>query len=194
MIKSSILKKLIVFIVNLISKTWKIKAQNFPKEPSVIVFWHKNMLPIWKSFEKIGAYAVVSLSSDGEILSKLLTKWGFNLIRGSSSKGGKEVLHKIQLLLPHSYVLITPDGPRGPKCVLKPGAVISSIRTGSPLFVCKMYCSWFYSSRRSWDNFIFPLPFAKIIIEFIGPFVFKKTEDRDIVDSYLRKIENILNS
>lgn len=194
MIINPYLGKLISLLVELISKTWRIRTSTFPPKPSVIVFWHRNMLPVWKLFKNSGAYAVVSLSSDGEILSNLLKKWGYRLIRGSSSKGGKEVLTKIIQCLPNSYVLITPDGPKGPKNKMKPGAVISSLRTGVPLFASNVNIGFAYSSKRSWDNFIFPLPFSKINVEFIGPFVFEKTDDRKKIENYINSIENLLNS
>lgn len=194
MTKNPILKNAVYFLINLVSKTWRVKFHNFPQEPSIVVFWHGNMLPLWKIFSNLNAYAVVSQSPDGELLSNLLSKWGYKLIRGSSSRGGKEALNKIIEVLHTSYVLITPDGPRGPKNIMKSGAVIASIRGGSPLYISKVTFGLSYSFKRSWDNFKFPLPFSKINVEFFGPFLFEKTEDRKKISNYIKTIENLLNT
>ncbi|MGQ9819627.1 MAG: lysophospholipid acyltransferase family protein [Candidatus Kapaibacteriales bacterium] len=194
MIKDTLVKNLAYNLINFISKTWRLKFSNFPPKSSIIVFWHGDMLPIWKLFSNFNAFAVVSLSPDGEILSNLLSKWGYRLIRGSSTKGGKEVLTRIIEEVKNSYVLITPDGPRGPKNKMKPGALIASIRSGCPIYVCRVTFSNSYCFKRSWDNFKFPLPFSKIKVEFLGPFLFENTEDRNKTSDYIKAIESILNS
>lgn len=194
MIRNLVLKNTVYFLINIISKTWRVKFHNFPQKPSIVVFWHENMLPLWKLFSNLNAYAVVSQSPDGELLSNLLSKWGYKLIRGSSSKGGKEALNKMIDVLHTSYVLITPDGPRGPRNIMKPGAVIASLRSGSPLYISKVTFSLSYCFKQSWDNFKFPLPFSKINMEFLGPFLFEKTEDRNKISNYIGTIENLLNT
>jgi lysophospholipid acyltransferase (LPLAT)-like uncharacterized protein len=87
----------------------------YPEKPAIIAFWHGKMLPAWKFFGSFGANAIVSQSKDGEILTALLEKWGFRVVRGSSSKGGREALQEIVDIAPKGYFLITPDGPQGPR-------------------------------------------------------------------------------
>jgi hypothetical protein len=90
--KLSFKYRFFVFLINLISKTWRIQVIGEKPNGGIVVFWHGKMLPGWYNLRKSQCVAVVSQSKDGQILSNILQKWGFELVRGSSSKGGKEVL------------------------------------------------------------------------------------------------------
>lgn len=181
------------FIINLISKTWRINlTDELPPKPSVVVFWHGLMLPGWKVFENSNPTAIISLSKDGEILSELLKKWGVSLIRGSSSRAGSEALDEMIRVAKNNILLVTPDGPRGPIFKFKAGALISSIRTGSPLYLTKILIKHKITFNRSWDKFEFPLPFSKIYIGFDGPYLYSNDINRDETSIELLKLEQQL--
>lgn len=154
-------------LLRIISLSWRIKLLNkFPESPAIIAFWHCDMLPIWKLFAKKNAYGIVSMNKDGEILSNLLKKWKYNLVRGSSSKNGKEIIKEIVDLDKNNYFLITPDGPRGPKYQCKAGAFVIAQRKQLPLYFIKCEISCKKIFKKSWDNFIFPFFLSEIKIEF----------------------------
>ncbi len=164
-------KNLIHFIgyglLRLISRTWRIRVVNPPAGgPAIITFWHGYMMPVWRYFAHKSASAVVSLSKDGQFLSDLLERWEFDLIRGSSSRGGGEVLRKIVGKLNSNIVLMTPDGPRGPRYEFKVGAIVAAQRTDRPVYYCGVDIKGYKSFSKSWDKFIFPRPFAKIELRF----------------------------
>jgi lysophospholipid acyltransferase (LPLAT)-like uncharacterized protein len=183
-----------VQILNLLSRTWRIKyLGNFPQSPSIIIFWHGFMLPAWFSFRNRNSYSIVSLSNDGEILSLLLKKWGFEVIRGSSSKNGKEVMELFTKNAKNGFTLITPDGPQGPIYKLKPGAIVSSIRTGTPLVLCSVKIQSKFIFSKSWDKFQLPYPFSRITIEFSESYKFDKNLSREEIDKIINNIENELN-
>ena len=178
-------------ILRIISLTWKIKLVNkLPESPSVIAFWHRNMLPIWKLFSKKNAYAIVSMNKDGEILANLLAKWNYNLIRGSSSKKGKEVIEKIVEIKDKNYFLITPDGPRGPRYKCKAGAFVIAQRKQIPLYFIKCEIARKKIFAKSWDNFILPLLFSKIKIEFSENIIIPSNANRDDISQLISKVEN----
>ena len=186
--------KIAVSMINLVSKTWRINVTGkIPEKPAIIVFWHGLMLPGWKMFGGKLPYAVVSQSRDGEILSALLKKWGFRLIRGSSSKSGKEVLAEITINSQENYVLMTPDGPRGPIYKMKPGALIASLRTGTPLYFCGIKINRKKIFERSWDKFQLPLPFSKIEITYSQPYIFSKELSREEIAEKIVELERELN-
>lgn len=191
--KLSLKYKIAIFLIDLISKSWKIKANKFELDSAIVAFWHGKMLPVWKYFSNRGAYGVVSLSKDGEILSHLLKKWGYNLIRGSSSRGGKEVLDEIVEKSKNSIVLITPDGPRGPAKVFKAGAVIASIRSRKKLVLCGVKIKWKLQFKKSWDSFSFPLPFSRIQLVFSTPLQFDKDSSKEQIDEYINLSNLLLN-
>jgi lysophospholipid acyltransferase (LPLAT)-like uncharacterized protein len=190
--KLSFSHKIFINLIFLISKTWRIKVTgNFPKDGNgVIAFWHTFMLPCWKIFEKKGAYAVVSLSKDGEILSTLLEKMKFKLIRGSSSRNGKEVLDELVNFAEKGYLLITPDGPRGPIYEFKAGAAVTAYRTSKPLYLLGVKMHNYKSFPRAWDKFRFPLPFSKTEIFIDGPHFLNKELTREEVNIKIQEFQS----
>ena len=164
--------RIAVFLVDLISKSWRIKiVQGKIPDKGIVVFWHGYMLPVWYVLKNKRPIAVVSQSKDGEILSSLLIKWLFTLIRGSSSKDGREVLNEVTLLAKDNLIAMTPDGPRGPSMTMKPGAVVASVRSGAPVFLLGVKIHQSFTFKRSWDNFKLPCPFSKIEISISDPFI-----------------------
>ena len=182
-----------IFLLNLISKTWRYEIiGNPPPKPSVVAFWHGTMLPIWKYFEHKNPLAVVSLSKDGEILTQLLKKWGFTVLRGSSSRNSKEVMQDMIELAPKGNLLITPDGPQGPIYKMKAGAVITSQRAKVPLVLAGIEVKN-KIILNSWDKFYFVMPFAKIILHFSEVYNFKKDFTKEDIDNRISDLENELN-
>lgn len=160
-------RKILLFIAKvlftIIAKTWRIEPLFLPTEATIVAFWHGRMLPCWYAFRQLHPVGIVSKSKDGEILSHLLEAWGYSLIRGSSSSGGSEVLQQMtKSALDGKIILITPDGPRGPKEVCKVGAIIASQRSQVPILLVKPQVESSYIFTKSWDNFSLPLPFTKI--------------------------------
>ncbi|MCX7735986.1 MAG: lysophospholipid acyltransferase family protein [Candidatus Kapabacteria bacterium] len=185
--------KILIFLIDLFAKTWKFKITNKPSNfNSVIAFWHGKMLPVWFFFKQHNPLGIVSLSKDGEILSQLLNKWNYKLIRGSSSKGGKEVIENVVNANHFGPILITPDGPRGPKEEMKAGAIIISQRTSKPLILCGVEISKKILLKKSWDNFEIPLPFTKICINFSDEISFDKKLDYDEVNDLRLELSNKL--
>ena len=126
------------YILKLIALSWQFKVVGqLPQKPAVIAFWHCEMLPVWKFFSKTNSYAIVSLNKDGAILAHILLKWKYKLIRGSSSRGGSEVINEIIEQNEDNFFFITPDGPRGPRMQCKAGAFVVAQRKNIPLFFIK---------------------------------------------------------
>jgi lysophospholipid acyltransferase (LPLAT)-like uncharacterized protein len=166
---------LLRLLLRCVSATWRYR-ESVPEEirpllagsePVIIAFWHGKMLPVWYRFRGQGLSALVSGSRDGELLAGWLERsLGYrDVIRGSSSKGGRESLAQMVMLLEERSILVTPDGPRGPARQGKPGAMVAALRSGRPLLMV----GW--SSRRrvvlgSWDRMEIPYPFSVINIRY----------------------------
>jgi lysophospholipid acyltransferase (LPLAT)-like uncharacterized protein len=183
-----------IWLITQISKTWHISTEGqVPDSPAVIAFWHGYMLPVWKYFSNNNSSALISQSKDGEVLAAILEKWNYKLVRGSSSTGGKEALDKLVELARTGYVLITPDGPRGPHRKLKAGAVVAAQLSQAPLVLCRVSIKYKYTFRKSWDCFEFPLPFSKITLKFADAEVIDAHSTRDIIGTKILECEKILN-
>jgi lysophospholipid acyltransferase (LPLAT)-like uncharacterized protein len=135
----------------------------------VIAFWHGEMLPVLATFGPLHSIVLVSPSNDGKILQQLLRDWGHVIVEGSSSRGGKQALEQLVALAPENIILITPDGPRGPAHVSKPGAVITAQRSGVPIVHVRVRSTPKVTFARSWDQFQVPLPFARITLHLSEP-------------------------
>jgi len=190
--KYNILINIAVRIIILLAKTWRIEVKNIlPSNKGIVIFWHGNMLPAWFIFSKTNSFSVVSLSKDGEVLTRILTNWKYNVLRGSSSRNKKEVFNEIIDSANKGLVLITPDGPQGPCNKLKAGALVASARTNVPLYYLKINI---LSSIKfsSWDKFELPLPFSKIIIEISNPIYFDN-DSKELINKELTRIEGEMN-
>lgn len=180
-------------LMRALARTWRIRIHGVrPSGPCIIAFWHGEMLPIWYGFRGSRASALVSASNDGALLAQFLGDLDFTVVRGSSSRGGREALDDIIALARTSTVLITPDGPRGPRHEAKPGAVIAAHRAGVPLVLCRAVI---HSKRtlQSWDRFEVPLPFAPIDVVFSEPVSIPRSATREQLDSIIAAVTRHLN-
>ncbi|PIO47294.1 MAG: hypothetical protein CMR00_11240 [[Chlorobium] sp. 445] len=142
-----------------------------PHEAVIVAFWHGKMLTGWLAASELLAkthasarVAIVSLSKDGEILANALHTLGYELLRGSSSRGKDAVKAGIQAAL-HAgrAVVMTPDGPRGPRESFKYGAIRLAAQCHAPILFLAIthHKAW---KLGSWDAFEIPKPFSKVEI------------------------------
>lgn len=157
-------------LVRLLARSWRVRLEgNMPSGPCIIAFWHGEMLPVLATFGPLHSVVLVSPSNDGKVLQQLLRDWGHTIVEGSSSRGGKQALEQLVALAPQNIILITPDGPRGPAHVAKPGAVITAQRSGVPIIHVRVRATPIITFSRSWDRFQVPLPFTRITLHLSEP-------------------------
>jgi len=178
-------------LVSLLMKTVRVKkvfAQKLP-EKAVFIFWHGKMLGGWFALRKLSPGALVSLSKDGEILSSLLSKWGYRLFRGSSSSGGKEALNElIYNFADLKCAAITPDGPRGPARFIKNGALIVSMKCGVPIIPVSVEYSNALTLKKSWDRFEVPVPFTRCMVKFGKPVAYTNMLEGTRLDEFKEQL------
>lgn len=175
------------FMLRLLTITLRIKFHDKPdlSNDSAFVFWHSKMLAGWWIFRDKNYAALVSQSKDGEILSNLLHKWNYKVVRGSSSKGGKEAVKEIiNYVKSGTSAVITPDGPRGPAKVIKNGVLVISKECGIPVIPVKITYSHKIILSNSWDKFEIPLPFTKCNIVFGSKHYYKEFLENKELDNF----------
>jgi lysophospholipid acyltransferase (LPLAT)-like uncharacterized protein len=143
------------------------------KEAFVFATPHCSLLPCILGFDGFKALFLASLSGDGTLITKLLKLRGFEVIQGSSSRGGVAALFALRKGLSRGLPLgITFDGPRGPPFVPKPGVVdlAFSSKSSGCFFIwikpCGILAKFLRIRLSSWDRFILPLPFWKFEMHF----------------------------
>ena len=198
------LKWLGYFVLTLIYKTcrFEIHGQKYfekikkNKKPIMLCVWHGRMLyPIFYVIkQKIKLWTIASPYKDGEIISQILKKWDFNIIKGSSNRNSKKVLQKMNQIFqsdPSAIIAITNDGPKGPRHVAKTGSLEIAQKYNAQIITITGDSNkkWIFNS---WDKFYLPKPFSKIIIT-IAP-EYKKNNDLTLsmdISEYMVKYEKI---
>ncbi len=163
-----------------------------PKQQYVVAFWHGKMLIPWFVFGKKNFASLVSKSKDGEILTRVLKKWHYNVIRGSSHIGGKEALELLYNKVREGFsIAITPDGPTGPARRMKAGAVIVAKKMNIPLILVAV-CNKKKKVFSSWDKFEVPLPFSKVYLLVSEPINVKNNLTFDETNLLITRMEEKL--
>jgi lysophospholipid acyltransferase (LPLAT)-like uncharacterized protein len=162
----------------------------------VVAFWHGSMLLGWFLHRPDGAHrisALVSQSKDGEYLSSVLERWGYTMIRGSSHVGGKEAMQLMtDEVVSGSSLVITPDGPRGPRHEMKMGAVRVAQKTGVPLVLVGIAAKR-KKHLRSWDAFEIPVPFSSVCAVYGDPVIVPPELQGESLDAFKYSLQQRLN-
>lgn len=168
-------------LIRLFSCTWRVSVDQHTRVdgPGIYCCWHnKLLLPITKypylfsnKYLVTEMSGMVSASKDGAFLSFLLRKFKMNPIRGSSSRRGAQALVEARKTLKQNQsVAVTPDGPKGPVYSAKSGPVVLSRLCQLPIIPTSVSVSAYWELK-SWDKFIIPKPFSRVVITFGKPFV-----------------------
>lgn len=140
--------------------------------PIVVPFWHDELFPLIHLHRNQGVVAVVSQSRDGEFLSQVMARFGFQLARGSSRRGGVAALiaARKEMRVRNADVVVTVDGPRGPRHKVKEGAVYLAAKTGAPLIPLRVFMSRSFVFQKAWDKFQLPWPGARCRVVYGRPY------------------------
>ena len=203
-----VLKSLILqFLFFLVDKTcvWRYKGhEKFQKLidsdfPILVCMWHGNFIFPMIYFKRFfpSVKVVSSTHNDSMILATVLKKYGFNLIKGSSSKGAQQVLKKMirEYRRPESLIAITNDGPKGPPRVAKLGSIALAHKMNAHIVFMSGRASRFWKLK-TWDGFILPKPFSKNTVYIDKIKIPKELNKEDVavfLTSQMNKIENDIN-
>lgn len=159
----------------------------------IFAIWHGQLALFFPIAYHTKVCGIVSKSKDGEIAAKVIKKFGFDSIRGSSSRSGATAIIDAEKYLEKNYdIMITVDGPRGPKFDVKSGAVYIAKRFGCTIIPAVAKVNR-YKSFSSWDNFLFPFPFAKVDIFLGDPIVFDSSVKREDIKNDTEKLKMKMN-
>lgn len=132
----------------------------------IYAFWHDRIFASTYFFRDRGIAVITSQSKDGEYIARFIQRLGYRSIRGSSTRGGVGALvEMIKTMRGGTPTAFTLDGPKGPRYIAKPGAILLAKKTGHPIMPFVTECSSFRTIN-SWDRLQIPRPFtrAKLII------------------------------
>lgn len=171
----------------------KLNGKNY-----IFCFWHNQFFVMPYYYIKVlGRHHIsilTSTSRDGEYISRLLHRFGFSTVRGSSSYAGDTALRiLIREMEGGNDVAVTPDGPRGPRYIVQSGIITLASLTGCPI----VPVGYKVSNKKilhTWDRFIIPYPFTKGVFTVANP-IYTPRDISDLEKEGIRqKLEKILLS
>lgn len=166
----------------------------FGSEPHfVAAFWHETVGVSMCYLRGSSFYTLTSYSFDGELAARIVMRFGFKPLRGSSSRGAMKALDRLgDATEVTQLVALTVDGPKGPRRVVKPGISIVSARSGLPVvpFAATASRSW---RLKSWDRFQIPKPFSRIIATCGNPIDAPVYGERGAIAKQRAAVEKELN-
>ncbi|MBI4618529.1 MAG: DUF374 domain-containing protein [Planctomycetes bacterium] len=178
---SAVVPILYIFYMNLVWRTSKVEmfgvagmVETRRRHGGIVqVLWHETVFFVAYAFRELSGSTLASKSDFGQLITNMLERCNFVVLRGGSSKKGRrtgilrELIDHMRTYRDVSYG-ITVDGSRGPCHVMKPGALAIARATGTPLYRVHVSCRPNLRAP-TWDRTIIPLPFSRITILFEGP-------------------------
>ncbi len=171
MLKTRVLPFFIFLVYRALQFTWRIRVYEDPEftrisqanEPIVYAHWHGDELAILHMLKYCRACAMVSTSSDGEIMARVITYLGSTTSRGSSTRGGVSALKGILRLAKDGWrPSVAVDGPKGPYHVVKPGVFEISRVIDGKIVPITAVTNRAHVFEKAWNKTFLPLPFAKV--------------------------------
>ena len=138
--------------------------QTFCQRPLIGSFWHSSIIPATYLFRGCGIRVMSSNSYDGEYMGRIIHKFGFVAVKGSSSRNAVRALLGLRRALEDGWtVAFTLDGPRGPRHTVKPGPTALARSSGVAIsaFHVAVDQAWVLTS---WDRMMIPKPFSRVLL------------------------------
>jgi lysophospholipid acyltransferase (LPLAT)-like uncharacterized protein len=163
------------------------------ERPLVASFWHSCMIPATYIFRNMGIRVMSSYSYDGEYMGRIIRRFGFVAVKGSSSRNPVRALLGLRRALDEGWtVAFTLDGPRGPRHKVKPGPVGLGKSAGLALttFHAAVDKGWML---HSWDRMVIPKPFSRVLVR-VGKLIHVPSEASEAdLERYTSELQTTLD-
>jgi lysophospholipid acyltransferase (LPLAT)-like uncharacterized protein len=178
-------------LVRTLGRTWRLRDEGSPLvsgEPNLCVFLHGHILLAAFLNRDQGGVTMVSEHRDGEVIAQVVRRLGYTTARGSSTRGGAKAFRQMVQGSEDRPWGITPDGPRGPSGKVHPGVIQLSAESCRPIWPLGYAVS---RGRRlsSWDRFVIPYPFSRIVQHVGRPLIVPPDIDRKRREELAKELE-----
>lgn len=163
-----------------------------PPPGAIAPFWHRCVFSATYFFRNRGISVMTSRSFDGEYIARIIESFGFNAVRGSSSRGAVRALLGMHTVIEaQGIAAFTIDGPRGPIYIAKPGPTLLARNTGQPIrcFYVAVRDAWIMNS---WDRFMIPKPFTRAHVRWSAPIAIPKETSSEDLQRYHGEMQDAL--
>ena len=164
--------------------------QSSPPRTYIYSVWHDSLLiPLFLGRQP-KTIALVGMHQDGAFLTHSLKALNISAVRGSSSRGGAESVSQLLASQPDHHLVVTPDGPRGPRRKMKSGVAYLASRTGRPVVPTAFACRRSWSIGSGWTDLIVPRPWT-VIYAFAGNAIEVPAEaNRGVLREFTEQIQD----
>ena len=147
--------------------------------PWVLAFWHGTQWPLLAWRRRRTTVVLVSWSTDGALQARALAAQGLRVVRGSTSRGGARGLAELVRIMrrERADAAFAVDGPRGPRGVVKGGAVVAARAAGAVVVPMAGAVRRGVVLRRAWDAFAIAWPFTRVDVALGEPVDPASTDD-----------------
>ncbi|MCX6349931.1 MAG: lysophospholipid acyltransferase family protein [Candidatus Aureabacteria bacterium] len=176
--------RLVSGFIGLVGKTsrWRFEGEGTvwdllrADRPAIFAFWHNRFLVMpyvyTAHFRQNRIAVIVSQSRDGALVGEFISRYGFQPVRGSTTRGGQAALLALARVIKAGWnAAVTPDGPRGPRYRAQPGIVTLASLTGAPIVPVSYASTRQAVFSRTWDQMRIPLPGGRIRVVFSPPLI-----------------------
>lgn len=161
--------------------------------PLILSFWHNCIFPAIYFWRDLQIRVMSSDSFDGEWTGRIIRKFGFVKVRGSSSRGAVRALLGMRREIEQgAAVAFTIDGPRGPRFIAKPGPVVLARATNVPMvaFHIALSNAW---TLKTWDRCMIPKPFSRALLRVGAKIVVPQQADDQQRDRFHAELQASLD-
>lgn len=174
------------------------RPQTSPYQPAdsqhfVYSVWHDSMIVPVFAGRQPATVALVGPHHDGSYVSNVLKSVGIPAVRGSSSHGGAKAVRQLLADTQNCHIVMTPDGPRGPRREIKAGLAFVAAKTGKAVVPTAFSCSRSWSIQGSWTDLMIPSPFAKVYILTGQPIAIPADADRNTLAEFTSQIQTAMD-
>lgn len=172
------------------------EVNNKEIKPCIYAMWHGHQLCIHGIKDRTNLNVLISRSIDGEIIARIVEKWGFKTVRGSKGKKGaiEATIQLINRLSNNECIAMMVDGPSGPPMQAKDGVIKIAKMSGAPIIPVYWYSPYKnFLKMPSWDSLRYPLGYTKIV-NIYGEPIYVNSDNTDEQDEQVRiQLQNSLN-
>jgi lysophospholipid acyltransferase (LPLAT)-like uncharacterized protein len=135
---------------------------NDGNEGFIYCVWHDAIAFPMFAGRHVRTAALVSQNFDGSHLAVGLEILGIKLVRGSSSRGGANAIRELLRLPTNTHLVVTPDGPRGPRRQAKLGLIFLASHSGRAIVPTAFSAARSWRISGNWTDLTIPKPFTRI--------------------------------
>lgn len=174
-----------------------IREVNSPEiKPCIYAMWHGHQCCLHGVKNKANLSILISRSIDGEIIARIVEKWGFKTVRGSKGKKGsiEATMQLIDRLKNNECIAMMVDGPSGPAFTVKEGVIKIAKMAQAPIVPIYWYSpNKNFLKMPSWDGFRYPFGFTRLL-NLYGEPIYVSPDNTDEQDEAVRiQLQNSFN-